>query len=265
MYNIIPLVLISISIFIILIIVVRKFSALANLDVENMPAEKEAKFKEQLATSRLQRNLSKWGSKITKFGRFINEKGAFVFRTGYDKLHEIRKEYVKPEIPETEEDKEIMIKELFFKISDLDDKDDFLEKEKDLIRIIEIDSKNIKAFNSLGELYSENKKYEEAKQAFSHVLKLLPDDDTAKQADVYYDMALIYKSTDENIEALETIKMASKFVPNNPRFLDALLDISIINNEKELAEEALGKLESVNPENGKIEELREKIQKIKQT
>ena len=41
MYNIIPLVLILISLSIIIVIVVKKFPALANLDVENIPKEKE--------------------------------------------------------------------------------------------------------------------------------------------------------------------------------------------------------------------------------
>jgi len=262
MYNIIPLVLISFSLLIILVIIVRKFSALANLDVENMPAEKEAKFKEQIATSRLKRNLTKWNSRLTKVFRVGGGKLKDLFSWSFDKLHEMKKEYSTPEEPKSPEEKETKIKELFFKSEDLDERENFEEKEKNLIKIIEFDSKNIEAFLELGELYFENKKYEEAKQAFAHVLKLLADDDIEKQAKIYYDLSLIYKETGENDEARETIKMATKLVPNNPRYLDAMLEISIMNKDKSLAAETLGKLKEVNPENAKLEDFSEKIERL---
>lgn len=262
MYNIIPLVLISLSLLIILIIVMRKFSAMANLDVENIPAEKEAKFKEQIATSRLKRSLTKWSSRLTKVFRVGGEKLGEFFRWSFNRLHEMKKEYNAPKEPETPEEKEVKIKELFLKSEDLDKREDFEEKEKSFIKIIEFDSKNIEAFESLGELYFESKKYDEAKQAFAHVLKLLPDDETDKQAGIYYDLALVYKETEENDEAGETIKMAVKLAPNNPRYLDAMLEISLINKDKFLAGETLAKLKEVNPENAKLAEWEEKINEM---
>jgi hypothetical protein len=66
MYNIIPLILILLSLGIMAIIIVRKFPALANLDVDNIPAEKEAKFKEQIISNRLKRSFIKWGSKFIR-------------------------------------------------------------------------------------------------------------------------------------------------------------------------------------------------------
>ena len=48
MFNIIPLLLILLSFGVIIYIVVKKFSILANLDVDSIPAEREAKFKEKI-------------------------------------------------------------------------------------------------------------------------------------------------------------------------------------------------------------------------
>src|SRR6056297_2558664 len=57
MYNIIPLILILACLIAIIVIVARKFSVLANLDVDNIPSEKEGKFKEMIAGNRIKRNI----------------------------------------------------------------------------------------------------------------------------------------------------------------------------------------------------------------
>ncbi|MCG2695403.1 hypothetical protein L6248_00495 [Candidatus Parcubacteria bacterium] len=69
MYNIIPLIIILISLLVIIIVVSRKFSVLASLDLESIPAEKEARFKERIISSRLKRNFVRWGSKTIRFIR----------------------------------------------------------------------------------------------------------------------------------------------------------------------------------------------------
>ena len=67
MYNIIPLFLILISLFAIIIIIIRKFSVLASLDVSTIQSEKEAMFKEQIIGNRLKRNIIRYTSKIKNF------------------------------------------------------------------------------------------------------------------------------------------------------------------------------------------------------
>lgn len=262
MYNIIPLILICISLFIILAIVIRKFPALANLDIENMPAEKEARFKEQIITGRMQKSLAKWRVRFGKFFGFIGGKIGGLFSFTQKKLQEVKNNYSPEKTPVPAADRESLIMELFSKNESLNDWDNFDEKESNLIRIIEIDPRQAEAFIVLGNLYSANKKHEEAKQAFAHVLKLLGNEENDKQAEVYYDLAAVYKETGELENSLETIKMAAKISPNNPRYLDALLEISIINKDKKTAMEALNKLSEANPENGKLAEFKEQIAEL---
>jgi tetratricopeptide (TPR) repeat protein len=262
MYNIIPLILICISLFIIIAIVVRKFPAIANLDVENMPVEKEARFKEQIITGRMEKNMAKWKSGFGKFFGFIGGKIGNVFQFFQKKLQEAKKKYSDHPAALPAEDKESMIKSLLAKNEDLDDRENFEEKEANLIKIIEMAPRNSEAFIVLGGLYAANKKYEEGKQALAHVLKLLGGDEPDEQAEIYYDLAVIYRDTAELENSLQTIKMAVKLAPNNPRYLDAFLEISIMNKDKISALDAFDKLSAANPENGKLAEFKEQIAEL---
>lgn len=259
MYDIIPLILICASLFIIILIVARKFSALANLDVENMPIEKEARFKEQIITGRMQKSLVKWKVRLGKFFGFIGGKLSTLFHFTQKKLQEVKKNYSAEKVSLPVKDKESLIKELFSKNENLNDWENFEEKESNLIKIIEIDPRHAEAFIVLGGLYLANKKYEEAKQALAHALKLLGNEEGDKQSEVYFDLAAVYRETGELDDSLETIKMAAKLSPNNPRYLDSLLEVSIMNKDKITALDAFEKLSAVNPENGKLIEFKEQI------
>lgn len=262
MYNIIPLILICISLFIILIVVVRKFPAMANLDVDNMPMEKEARFKEQIITSRLQKNMAKLKAGLGKIFGFIGGKIGNCFKFVLKKLHEAQKKYSEHPAALPAEDKETMISGLMAKNQNLDDRDNFEEKEANLIKIIEMEPRHSEAFIVLGSLYAANKKYEEGKQAFVHVLKLLGNEDLEKQAEIYFDLAAIYRDTSDLENALQTIKMAVKLASSNPRYLDAFLEISIMNKDKISAIDAFDKLSAANPENGKLAEFKEQIAEL---
>jgi tetratricopeptide (TPR) repeat protein len=262
MYNIIPFILICVSLFTIIIVIVRKFPALANLDVENMPSEKEARFKEQIITGRLQKGLAKGKVRLGRFFGFIGGNFARLFLFIQKKLREAQKNYSRHPASLPVADKEMMIKGLLQNNSILDDRENFEEKETNLIKVIELEPRNSEAFIVLGSLYAANKKYEEGKQAFAHVLKLLGNAEPDKQAEIYYDLAGIYRETGEAPSALETIKMAVRLSPNNPRFLDSLLEISIMNKDKITALDALEKLTAVNPENGKLAEFKEQITEL---
>jgi tetratricopeptide (TPR) repeat protein len=262
MYDIIPLILICASLFAIIVIVVRKFPALANLDVENMPAEKEARFKEQIVSGRLQKFLARWKVRFGRIFGFIGGRVGALFTLIQRRLQEAKKNYSAENISLPAEDKENKIKELLFKNESLDDRDNFEDKEANLIKIIELAPGDTGAFSLLGNLYFVNKKYEEAKQTFVHVLKLLEESETDKQAEIYYNLASVYAETGELEDSLATIKMAAALAPANPRYLDSLLKISIINKDKTGAREAFEKLSAVNPENGKLAEFKESIDSL---
>jgi tetratricopeptide (TPR) repeat protein len=238
-------------------IVVRKFSVLANLDVENIPREKEARFKEQIISGRLKRNIIKWGSKLMIFLRpAVNAVGNF-FKWINNKLHELKETYKSQEVlPKEEAGRKA--DELLGEIDELIKEEKLDEAEKKLIEIINLDNKNVEAFRALGELYYERKNYEEAKQTFEHVLKL----EEEESAEVFFDLSLVYKDMGNTKEAINNIKKALKLEPNNPRYLDTFFDISIINEYKAGALEAYEKLKEVNPENQKLDEMKTQIDEM---
>lgn len=259
MYNIIPLILILISLTVIIIIIVKKFPALANLDVNNMPKEKEAKFKEQIISGRLKRNIVMRTSKLARLAKPALEAVGSFFKWSYNKLHELKDSY-KSEEKENLSKSEIVahVEEFFGEFDKLIKEEKNEEAEKKLIEIINLDNKSVKAFRALGELYRERKDYVEAKQTFEHVLRL----EKEESGETYFDLALVGMDSEDFAGALFNIKKALEVEPDNPRYLDTLLEISIINKDKAGALEAYKRLKKSNPENQKLDEMKEQIEKL---
>jgi Tfp pilus assembly protein PilF len=292
MYNIIPLILILASLVVILIVVARKFSVLANLNVNNIPSEKEVRFKEQIIGKRLKRNFSKYTSRTFRLLNSLREKISAVSEGLYGKLVKIRdQEKIKRDLVLSESsngmDMEAKSAKLFNEIEKAVKNADYSEAEKKLIEVISIDSKNIKAFKLLGEVYLEKKEANESRQTFEHVLKLLDDEEESynlsavedagaaakipgkriseiynERSQTYYDLAIVNQLTGKMEQAAHNLKSALVIEPNNPRYLDSMIEISIINKDKIGALDAFGRLAEVNPENQKLAEFKKQIDSL---
>jgi len=287
MYNIIPLLLILISLSIIIVIVSRKFSVLATLDVENIPTEKEAKFKERIISNRLKRNIIKYWAKSSRFIAPVGYAAGNYIKTKVHKLYQAKNVYQTSEKNDGLE----TIDQLFAQAEELKKRDDLDLAEKKYIEIIGLDSKNIEAFKELGRIYFEKKEFEEAKQTFEHILKLKEDDediyenlaqiakekgnlDEAKDeylksininkqnAQTHFNLAEVYQAMGKSPEAVKGLKKALKIEPANPRYLDTMLQISIIIKDKALALDTYEKLKKANPENNKLEEFKRQIDEL---
>jgi tetratricopeptide (TPR) repeat protein len=290
MYNIIPLLLILISLSVIIAIVVRKFSVLANLDVANIPAEREAKFKERIISNRLKRNIVKWSAKFSRLSvPLIRAIGQFL-KSNLHKLYQLKNDYQAKEEVEGL-NVEQRIEQLFRQAEEFKKHDDLVSAENKYIEIIGLNSKDLKAFKELGRLYFEKKQYEEARETFEHILKLKKDDgdiyenlaqiarekgdlneardeylksiDLNKQnAQTHFSLACVYQAMSNWPEAIRSLKKALKIEPANPKYLDTMLEISIIIKDKALALDAYKKLLKTNPENNKIAEFKKQIDEL---
>ena len=134
MFNIIPLVLILISLAVIISIIIRKFPVLANLNIDSIQAEREAKFKEQIIGNRLKRNFFRYYNQVMRFARPVGAKISELLKWGYDKLIEFKDNYNKEEAAVVDADE--TVKKLFVETEDLLKKEDFETAEKKLIEII---------------------------------------------------------------------------------------------------------------------------------
>jgi len=286
MYNIIPILLILISLSVIIVIVSQKFSVLAALDVDSIPAEKEAKFKERIISNRLKRNLVKWTAKFSVVSAPLVKATGNFFVSKLQKLLEAKSNYR----THANLDAEQIIEQLFSQAEELTKRGDLDAAEKKYIEVIGCDSKNVKAFKELGQIYFEKKEFEEAKQTFEHILKLKQDEDIYGQlaqiarakgnlneareeylksinlnkqnAQTHFNLSEVYRAMGKGKEALASLKKALKMEPANPRYLDTMLEISIIIKDKALALDAYGKLLKVNPENNKLAEIKRQIDEI---
>jgi tetratricopeptide (TPR) repeat protein len=269
MYNIVPLILILISLSIIIVISVRKFSVLSNLDVDNIPAEKEARFKERIISNRIKRNTVKWWSKFSRLVAPLFVWLGDFLKDYYYKLHELKKEY-QPEVKLSTDEKESLIGKTLADVEELYRQEDYEAAEKSLIDIISQDPTNLKAFKKLADIYLEENNFEEAKQTYEHILKLLETKDLVadeiekdrQTAQIYFNLAEVESEQARYDQAITYAKQALKIEPNNPRYLDTMLEISIIKKDKIQALDAYEKLRKSNPENEKLDILREQIDEL---
>ena len=75
-------------------------------------------------------------------------------------------------------------------------------------------------------------------------------------------IAELFLSIDKADTALEAVRQAVELEPDSPKYLDMMAEVSIKCRDKQSAEDAFQKLRMVNPENQKLDVLRERIEKI---
>ncbi len=270
MFDIIPLIIILISLATIIAIVVRKFPILAALDLDTIQSEKEAQFKERILSKRLKRNVIRYSSKLANAVKPVWGWLGTIAKKAYHRLLEFKENYNRHNEPL------LLVSGLENALREAEDlvaKEEYDEAEKRYIAVISADSQNTDAFEGLGHLYAARKQYAEARQTFEHVLRLLERDDIASGrqdrrndnpyiSSINYELALVARDGGDTRQAAVYIKRATDLMANNPRYLDMKTEIAIMNNDKSTALDSLGRLRDVNPENGKIREFEERIRSL---
>ncbi len=242
----------------VLIIIIRKFSVLSVLSTDNIPGEKEASFKKELIKKRVDRDLSKISNFFISLGNSSRRKGKSYLSLLENNLKRVKSFYLKNKAFSLEK-KEQIIKNLFKDVELAEKEEDAPQTEAKLLEIINLDEKNSEAFYALGHFYFESDKLNEAIQTFSHVLKLLIREkkegnrgSSISISELYFSLAEVAEKMERIDNALEYIAEALDLEPNNPRFLDLALDLSIAKGDKKLASNYYSKMTIINPENTKL-------------
>lgn len=263
MLTTISIILVLLGLIVIALIILKKFPSLAILDVENIPGQKEAKFKEQIIKSRLERDLAKWGGLFIKLWQVLNKAASGPLHNLYNRLKNLKEFYQKNKKLTLSQRRE-HIRNLFRIAEDSLKADDLDKAENSLIEIISLEQKNLPAFVELAEVYAAGKKWAEAKQTLGYALKLakLKDehfigDITIQQ--IYFSLGWVCQELGDYHVGLDNICEALELEPNNPRFLDLAIELAILDNNKKLAQELFDRLREVNPENAKLDDFREEI------
>lgn len=294
MLNIIFIIIIIISLGIIIYVIWRKFSKLALIDLEKAPIIKQDEVKKKIIEERLKRNLSEIFSKIGDFLRPVITKIIQLSKEFFKKLIELEEEYRYRVLNLRLKDKiyrDQRVNKLLTEAENLKQQQQLELAEKKYIEILKIDQYFLEAYKGLADLYWLEKNYEQAKETLEYALKLREDDDflyrqmarissvrgDLKKAEQeylrsinlnsqnsinYFELANIYLQLEDYPKTLEIAKRAVALEENNPKYLDFLLEISLLIKDKVLAADTWEKLRQVNPENKKLDELKERIDQL---
>jgi len=271
-------------------IIFRRFSDLKNLDPNSILEHRQDEAKTKILQSRLARQglkMKQGWEKLTaphkgilagKFKRFRDRVSAMEERY-HNEISDKRSRPVNDD-------------DVLAKASSLVDEGKFDEAEKVLIDIIAEDKKDADAYEVLGDLYFKNKNYDQAEEIFKYLIKLsavqsggnfdklgvsalkrgvkideeidfLSSLDVGEQVASYYDdLTQIYEALEKYDEALDSCLKASSIEPNNPKYLDKLVELGVRLGDRSLAKKIFNRLEKIDPKNAKLSEMEAAIEKL---
>ncbi|MBI4098855.1 MAG: tetratricopeptide repeat protein [Candidatus Magasanikbacteria bacterium] len=283
-------------------IIVRKFPKLAALNVEELPEEKEGKKKEEILMRRAHTRVSAFVQKLKERSKALplrawgvravehTKRGVGFLEQQYTKVMAERQKKRLRQLAEGEASE--MVEARLRAAERLAEEERYEEAEQVYIDVVRMDNKHAGAYRGLGKVYMKNGQHTEAEETFKFLLKLTPDDDTIyvklgqnsekagdrEKAIGYYEkgvaangqvplrhfeLAELYRENGQHAEALGEYKKAVGLEANNPRYLDGLLDFTIVLGKVKEAKELLREFKEVNPENQKLEGFEERIREIK--
>ena len=296
MFSILPITLIILSLVVIIFIIVRKFPQLSLLDVDSIPEVKMEKKKTEIIRKKIAVQSKEAGEKRKILFKPIIQKSKdiqLIFRKYVGQIERVlvKKEKEKresAELPENRLEKAKQIRVLLQEGNYALEQNDRESAEQKFISAIKLDSKNIEAYQGLGDVYVALVQLDQAEETFKFLLQMDPNNIHAliklgeiaeqkgkvEESLEYYEQVILQedsnpsrfvkiaellKSIGKYDPAFEAISRALELEPQNPKYLDMSVDIGVLCGNKEKAMESYERLRMVNPENQKLMVLKEKI------
>lgn len=240
-----------------IVIGVRKIPLLRAIDLETIAKERHARVKKDLIAQRLRRRILFGIDWIQGQSKPYFAKTQEALRRFVAKVEQMEQEYRRrshASRPLTQLEEDTRVPALLEEALALRKAGEYEKAEQKYIETISMAPQSVEAFQSLGELYLEQKEYDHAKESLYYAFKLSP-----KNAAILLGLADINAAIGDHAAALSCCQQAVAVEPNDPKTLHALLQASIAMQERNLAERTLQQLEAANPENQKLPELKEMI------
>lgn len=259
MLNFILLIIILLGLAAILVIVGRHWHEIVSIRTETIPGEREKMLKSFLVGNRIARSLKKKLGPVGVLWDRVYGLMHNVWHKWYKKVeHVFEREKDKQLSPASVERIAITLENLLDEARHSIDDGKVIEAEKKFLEVVKLDPKNIEAYRGLGDLYYSKKQYNEAREIYKFLIKL-NSVSVNRKSDYLFNLALLDKAEGNNGEALNDALKAIDLVPNSPRYLDFIIDLSILEGDKVGARRYLAKLKEVNPENQKITNWEESL------
>jgi len=294
-YDFLAIGIIIICIVVVVTVVVKKFPILSSINITALKKHKQDKVKRGLIEDRLKRKFKAFNLRSLSKGESDKPRSP-VFEKFYKYLKSLERRYrdriraKEPEEKETADKKKII---LLTEAKKLTEEENFKEAEDKYIEAISLDSKHAEAYEGLAETYFKMKDFEHAKEIYQYLIKMNAqdsEDSSSKDAvpsktgleesnkdltqptslsnqvaSHQVDLGGVYMATEDYNKALACFKEAIKLEPNNPRNLDALIEVAIKLEDEILALEYYNKLKEVNPENEKFKDILKEIKFLKKS
>lgn len=268
-------------------IILRRLPELRVLDISQIPEERQDKNKISILEAKFLRRKKTADKKIGQIVMPI--KGYFVSLIAKAKNNVALMEKKYKRQGEIDEVRTKSINELLSEAKARMSSGEYAQAEKFLIEVISRDKKNTEAYEALSDIYRSTKNYGQAEEIVRYLIKLkslkyrkgknadslkkdriedsevemLETLDTDDELARYYgDLANIYELMQKKEKALDAYLKANAILPNNPKFLDRVIDLAIGVGDKGLAKKTYNRLKEINPENAKLERFREALEKM---
>jgi len=286
-YEIILLVLALALLAPIVVIYYKHLPQIRVINANDLPEEKQQQIKIIMAEQRIARRLKSGYHLVKKVLQPVFSLTKTMVTSWQERIKALEERYkvekltTKSVTEHGQESIQLRVNKLLQQAVGYANQEDYAKAEEVFINVIKLDPQSIDAFEGLGEVYSEQKKYDEAIEVYNYILKFVQDQDEsdlhlttildvppdqkyslilAKKAHILYNLALVYKNQGNIDQVVSTLQTALKNEENNPRYLDALLDISIIKKDKKLSQDTFNRLKEVNPENKKLDEFSQRLE-----
>ncbi|MBI5729051.1 MAG: tetratricopeptide repeat protein [Candidatus Magasanikbacteria bacterium] len=294
------LVLLVVGIVLVTFVVTRRLPQAANLDIENLPAEKEARKKREIILRRIEAEGARmkeiWKKRLAPirkiWGFFQLEFRRYVGRVERLWHHEQRTK--KKERPAPLPTAGPAVEKIDAIIADAEEqlkRGAFERAEELFISAIKLDQKSHAAYRGLADTYNAKGSLNEALETYEFLLRLDPENDAAmvKVADLYeaegnlekaiqyyqqavvandslsprfYHLAELLLKVNQPATAKEAILSAVELEPKNPKYLDLLTEVGIQCGDKDLAKQGFDELRLVNAKNQKLVDFQDRINNL---
>ncbi len=288
MWIILLLVIIAICLVWLLFIIFKKMPEVSNLDIASMQADKQGRARVKILEAKLSRRGQKINTGLGKVAAPIF--GLIGSRLKRFKATVVVWEEKYKQKPKKERAHPKTLDELFVEIDELVAKEDLAGAEKKAIEVIARNKKNVRAYEVLGNIYFASQSWDQAEEIYKYLIKLslLGDKKKSRTADLiksqkledletsflgvievdpkiaiyYYRLGEVFESNERWDKALDSFLKSSTVEPNNPKYLDKIIELAIKVGDSGLAKKTYRHLKKINPENSKVEEYKEELDKL---
>lgn len=261
-------------------IIARRWHALISIDLESLPAERDARTKKKILSDRLKRHFYQLKTRAAEKGRPVFSRVADSY---VDFSHRVlgaveaavqRKHIQRDEAAGVPISESTALSRLLRDADAFLDCEEYADAEKRYIDAIALDAKNLQAYTGLAVIYKAQKEWAGAQEVLEYLRDHLREYATAEQdsaeqsaylmrlAESLSQLSEVYLILEKQDEAQSSIEEALELQPLNPKFLDAGLELYIILEKPKEARLLLKRLKDANPENQKIEEFNERIKAL---